>query len=51
MALTVAALLDADPSASAETIREQLAGNLCRCGSYPQIVEAITALVSPKEER
>jgi aerobic-type carbon monoxide dehydrogenase small subunit (CoxS/CutS family) len=50
MALTVAALLDADPSASAETIREQLAGNICRCGSYPQIVEAITALVSPKEE-
>jgi aerobic-type carbon monoxide dehydrogenase small subunit (CoxS/CutS family) len=40
MALTVAALLDTDPSASAETIREQLAGNICRCGSYPQIVEA-----------
>jgi aerobic-type carbon monoxide dehydrogenase small subunit (CoxS/CutS family) len=51
MALTVAALLEADPSASAETVREQLEGNICRCGSYPQIVEAITALVTSKEQQ
>jgi aerobic-type carbon monoxide dehydrogenase small subunit (CoxS/CutS family) len=51
MALTVAALLEADPSASADTVREQLAGNVCRCGSYPQIVEAITALVTSEEQR
>lgn len=51
MALTVAALLDADPDATAETIREQLGGNLCRCGSYPQIVEAVTALLTTQEQQ
>jgi aerobic-type carbon monoxide dehydrogenase small subunit (CoxS/CutS family) len=51
MAVTVAAILDADPAASVETIREQLAGNICRCGSYPQIVDAITQLVTSKGPR
>lgn len=46
MALTVAALLLADPDASRESIRKQLAGNLCRCGSYPQIAEAVAALAT-----
>jgi aerobic-type carbon monoxide dehydrogenase small subunit (CoxS/CutS family) len=50
MALTVAALLDADPNPTPETIREQLGGNLCRCGSYPQIVEAVTALLTTREQ-
>jgi aerobic-type carbon monoxide dehydrogenase small subunit (CoxS/CutS family) len=51
MALTVAALLDADPNPTPETIREQLGGNLCRCGSYPQIVEAVTALLTTREQQ
>ncbi len=25
----------------AEEIRERMSGNLCRCGAYPRIVEAI----------
>jgi xanthine dehydrogenase YagT iron-sulfur-binding subunit len=32
------------PSASelsAEEIRERMSGNICRCGAYPNIVEAI----------
>jgi carbon-monoxide dehydrogenase small subunit len=35
------ALLDADPRPSRETIREALAGNLCRCTGYHKIVEAV----------
>lgn len=51
MALTVASLLEADPEATRESIREQLAGNLCRCGSYPQIVEAVADLVKVEGSR
>ncbi len=29
------------PDPSVEQIRQQMAGNLCRCGTYPKIVEAI----------
>ncbi|MFI6348607.1 (2Fe-2S)-binding protein [Streptomyces sp. NPDC050560] len=49
MALTVAAALDDDPGADAGALRRQLAGNLCRCGSYPQIAEAVGDLTAPKE--
>jgi aerobic-type carbon monoxide dehydrogenase small subunit (CoxS/CutS family) len=46
MALTVHAALDADPGASVERVCEELGGNLCRCGSYPQVREAVSALVA-----
>lgn len=35
------ALLDAHPHPAADDVREALAGNVCRCGSYPKIVEAV----------
>lgn len=35
------ALLDAEPDASEERIREWLAGNLCRCTGYDKIVRAV----------
>jgi carbon-monoxide dehydrogenase small subunit len=34
-------LLDENPDPSEADIRHYLGGNLCRCGSYPQIVEAV----------
>lgn len=34
--VTGKALLDGNPGASEEDIKEALAGNLCRCGTYPQ---------------
>jgi len=34
-------LLDANPDPSEEEIRHYLSGNLCRCGSYPQILDAV----------
>ena len=42
--LTAKALLDANPRASDEEIREYLAGNLCRCGSYVKILDAVRSL-------
>jgi aerobic-type carbon monoxide dehydrogenase small subunit (CoxS/CutS family) len=35
------ALLDRDPAPTRETMREELAGNLCRCTGYLKIYEAI----------
>ena len=35
-------LLAQNPSPTEEEIREHLAGNICRCGSYMKIVEAVT---------
>jgi aerobic-type carbon monoxide dehydrogenase small subunit (CoxS/CutS family) len=39
--VSAAALVDDDPEPSAELIRHRMAGNLCRCGAYPRIEEAI----------
>jgi carbon-monoxide dehydrogenase small subunit len=34
-------LLDENPDPDEEAIRHYLAGNLCRCAAYPEIVEAV----------
>ncbi|HEY2892980.1 MAG TPA: (2Fe-2S)-binding protein [Pirellulales bacterium] len=39
--MSAKALLDRDPEPSEETIRFQLAGNLCRCTGYDKIVRAV----------
>ncbi len=41
MILTAAALLDENPTPTDEEIRAALAGNLCRCGCYVKIMEAV----------
>lgn len=43
MVLSAKALLDENPNPSEEEIRHGIAGNLCRCTGYVQIVEAIKA--------
>jgi aerobic-type carbon monoxide dehydrogenase small subunit (CoxS/CutS family) len=45
MVVTVEACLAESPDASMEEVREYLAGNLCRCGTYVSILEAVTELV------
>ena len=42
--LAVKALLDENPSPSQEEVEEYLVGNLCRCGSYPDILNAVRAV-------
>ena len=39
--VSAAALVEATPDPDSETIRHAMAGNLCRCGTYPKIEEAI----------
>jgi carbon-monoxide dehydrogenase small subunit len=41
MIVSAKALLDRNPDPTEEEIREAIAGNLCRCTGYAQIVEAI----------
>lgn len=40
--LTAVALLAENPSPSDDEIREYLSGNLCRCGSYQNIMKAVS---------
>src|SRR5690606_23701543 len=46
MVVSVEACLRENPGASLEEVREFLAGNLCRCGTYMSILEAVHDLVS-----
>ncbi|MBT6441317.1 MAG: (2Fe-2S)-binding protein [Alphaproteobacteria bacterium] len=39
--MTAVALLAHDPNPSDDTIRNEMSGNLCRCGTYPRIHRAI----------
>ena len=41
--VSAVALVSATPRPSVEEIRHGMAGNLCRCGTYPKIIEAIHA--------
>lgn len=41
MVMQAAALLARDPHASDARIRSELAGNLCRCGTHVEILEAV----------
>ena len=39
--VSAVALVDGNPAPTTEEIRHAMAGNLCRCGAYPKIEEAI----------
>ena len=43
MILMAKALLDENPYPTEQEIRECMSGNLCRCGCYPKITDAILA--------
>ncbi len=34
-------LLEEHPDPDEQQIRDYLAGNLCRCGTYPEVVKAV----------
>jgi len=40
--VSATALVQANPSPSRDEIRHAMSGNLCRCGTYPKIEEAIS---------
>jgi aerobic-type carbon monoxide dehydrogenase small subunit (CoxS/CutS family) len=45
MIMSARYLLMTNPHPTVEEIKEGLAGNLCRCGGYSRIVEAVAAAV------
>jgi aerobic-type carbon monoxide dehydrogenase small subunit (CoxS/CutS family) len=46
--VSAAALLEANPSPARDAIRHAMAGNLCRCGAYPKIEQAIASVGSER---
>ncbi|MGD9175931.1 MAG: 2Fe-2S iron-sulfur cluster-binding protein, partial [Desulfobacterales bacterium] len=52
MILTAKAILDEEPHATEDVIKQKMAGNLCRCTGYKKIVEAVMSVTtsSGKEE-
>lgn len=42
--MSAAALLEANPEASEAEVEQAMAGNICRCGCYPRIKQAILAV-------
>ena len=50
MILSAKALLDKTPNASEDEIKEAIAGNLCRCTGYVQIIDSIKAVSGGEDE-
>ena len=42
--MTLTALLEQNPSPTGDEVRTSLAGNICRCTGYGQIVDAVAAV-------
>ena len=49
--MSAKALLDENPKPGLKEIEEAIAGNLCRCTGYFQIVEAIEAAIEGLSQR
>jgi aerobic-type carbon monoxide dehydrogenase small subunit (CoxS/CutS family) len=41
--VSAAALIEARPEPTSDEVRHAMSGNLCRCGAYPKIEEAVLA--------
>jgi aerobic-type carbon monoxide dehydrogenase small subunit (CoxS/CutS family) len=49
--MTAKGLLDREPNPSRDRIKEALAGNLCRCTGYQQIVDSVVDAARTLRER
>ncbi|MFC5996294.1 (2Fe-2S)-binding protein [Pseudonocardia hispaniensis] len=50
MVMTLCDLLEADPDPDAQSVRQALVGNICRCTGYHKIVEAALAAAAALRE-
>ena len=48
MIISAKALLEKTPNPSRDEIVEYMSGNLCRCGTYVEVIEAIQSVASDK---
>ena len=39
--MTAKALLNQDPNPTLDEVKDALSGNLCRCGTYPAVIQAV----------
>jgi len=46
--MSAKALLDRTPKPGRDDVREALAGNICRCGAYPKIIESVLAATAKR---
>ncbi len=46
--MSATALLDKNPAPTAEEIRAGISGNVCRCGNYQKIIEAVASVPAKK---
>jgi carbon-monoxide dehydrogenase small subunit len=46
MLISAKALLDKNPKPTREEIVEAISGNLCRCGTYLEVIEAIQSVIA-----
>jgi len=44
-------LLDANPDPDDEQIKDYLSGNLCRCGTYPEVIQAVKIAARKRREK
>ena len=51
MIMSARALLDLNPRPTREEVQDALSGNLCRCGGYSRIVDAVARVISSGVER
>ena len=49
--LMVHQLLDQNPEPTDDDIRHYLSGNLCRCGTYPEIIKAVHLAAQKRKRR
>ncbi len=43
-------LLDANPDPDDDQIKDYLSGNLCRCGTYPEVIQAVKIAARKRKE-
>jgi xanthine dehydrogenase YagT iron-sulfur-binding subunit len=49
MAMSCAALLERNPSPTANDVERAIAGHICRCGAYPHVVKATLAAAQARK--
>lgn len=49
MVMSCAALLKHNPNPTAADVQQAISGNICRCGTYPKVVEAVLATAASRK--
>ena len=49
MVMSCAALLEHNPNPTAADVQQAISGNICRCGTYPKVVEAVLATAGSRK--